>query len=705
MGSNGVMVMLIFALFALLSTVIWTVAEKRAGRQHSIIQGIRTGIFFFGIFYFAVSAVKYVLGGWENTLFEELWDIEGRTFVHYGAVFSVITVVFPLAVCIILREKGAKWINVLNQYIFFGVFLLILGSSKISNRTFTWFYAAGAVISLIIAVLYKTELVFADGKERRKSAAGFLPVIGSWVMMNGIFLPNELYITNIGEFENPYGSFFLSLLLGALIIGAVITVWAAAVLTLRAFEFFKLLLFGIVLMNYLQYIALNGKLDLLDGNEQQWSAASSVVNVCLWAAVIVTVIFLGIKKRKIVRVYHGICLYICLIQVVTLGFMCFTTELDNFSYKAGITNYNSLKLSNGNNIIIFVLDNFDNKWFQELKDEDAEFTAPLNDFCFYDNVTSQFAHTSTAIPYLLTGVAWREEMGDGYAHIAYEESSFLHDLKENGFDVGIYTHGGYLAKKEYAFISNYSQEIKRKSKVLNTISTMWKCSMYKTLPFVLKSSYMYYTDEINEMTEVKERWDIDNDIPFYESLTSESLSVSAEFENAFRFYHMKGAHSPYHMAEDMKYDKTGRMISREGQERGCLRIIYEYLEQLKALGLYDSATIIITADHGCGVTYNGEQSMPETTSMPILLVKEAFQKSDVMQVSHAPVIQGEILPTVMRAAGGDDMKYGTCLDEVPTDDERERSYVSIYKNYIIQYTINGDANDIENWKTKKAEFK
>ena len=705
MESNAVIILLFFALAAIFSTGIWVAAERRAGRQFLVMQWVRTGIFFFHGFYFIASAVKYVIGNREDTLFESFWDMGVRTFVHYGAAFAAAAVILPLAVSIVLREKGVKFIHVLNQYMFFGVFLLVLGNGKITNQTYTWFYLAGAVIMAIFAGLYKADMIFAGDGECRKNVLAFLPVIGSWVVMNGIFLPNELYMTNLDEFKNSFGSFFLSLLFGAVVIGIVITVLAEVIFTVKSFVLFKLLLFGIVLMNYLQYIVLNGKLDLLDGNEQQWSAASSARNACLWLAILAAVIFVGIRKKKITRIYNGICLYICLIQVITLGFMCITTELNNSPYRAGLTDYRSLELSNGNNIIVFVLDNFDNRWFQELRTEDASFTAPLNDFCCYDNATSQFAHTSTAIPYLLTGVAWSEEMGEEYPRIAYENSSFLHDMKEYGFDIGIYTHEGYLEEKEFANISNYSEEMRRKNNARNTISTMWKCSMYKTLPFALKNAYMYYTDEINGMTQMQGQWDIDNDFPFYEGLVSEKLSVSSAFDNAFRFYHMRGAHAPYYMSADLKYDKSGREVGREDQERGCLRIVYEYLEQLKALGLYDSATIIITADHGNGVSYSSGESRPETVSMPILLVKEAFQKNDEMQINHAPVIQGEILPTIIRAAGGNGMEYGVCLDEVSVNEERERSYVSIYKNYIIQYTINGDANEVSSWRTKKAEFK
>ena len=703
MGSNLAIILLAFALFAAISTIIWGIMEQRANRGISQIQNVRMGIWFFYSFYFVVSAVKYVTGEWENTLEESFWDMGRYTLIHYGLALMVVAVFLPLLVNIVLREKSAKFVNIFNGCMFFGVFFLMLFNGKIINRTFTWFYVACAIFSLLLTMLYKKDLVFSSGKDYRKNVFRFLPVIVSWVIMNGLFLPNELYLTNMDEFTNPYVSFFLSLLSGAIVIGLVIVLLAVVVLSVKTFDLFKLLLFGIVLMNYLQYIILNGKLELLNGNEQEWATATCITNLCLWIAVIVIVTLIGIKKKNVIKLYNGICLYICLIQLITLGFMCLTSEFDNGSQKAGVTNYNSLKLSDGDNIVVFVLDNFDNKWFQELKAADEAFTAPLNDFCFYDNVTSQFAHTSTAIPFLLTGVEWSEEIAEGYVHIAYERSNFLTDIKEGNFDVGVYTHGGYLADKEFNNLSNYGQEIVRKSNVLKTISVMWKCSMYKTMPFIVKGSYMYYTDEINDMVEKQGTWDIDNDIPFYESLIKEGLSVSDEFENAFRFYHMRGAHSPYYLSEDMQYDKAGRSVSREGQERGCLKIVYEYLEQLKALGLYDSATIIITADHGRGVAYDHDKNMPEMPSMPILLVKEAFQKNEKMQINHAPVTQKEILPTIIRTIGKDYSAYGNCLDEILSDYKRERSYISIYKNYIIQYAINGDANDIRNWSTIKAE--
>ena len=102
---------------------------------------------------------------------------------------------------------------------------------------------------------------------------------------------------------------------------------------------------------------------------------------------------------------------------------------------------------------------------------------------------------------------------------------------------------------------------------------------------------MYYSEHV---------WSIDNDLLFYQNLMENGLQVSEEKKSAFRFYHMRGPHAPFYLTEDLKYEPTGRMSSRNAQGTGSLKIVYAYLEQLRALGKYEDATIIITADHGVG---------------------------------------------------------------------------------------------------------
>ena len=107
-------------------------------------------------------------------------------------------------------------------------------------------------------------------------------------------------------------------------------------------------------------------------------------------------------------------------------------------------------------------------------------------------------------------------------------------------------------------------------------------------------------------------------------------------KGSYRFYHMYGAHNPYHMSEDCVWvNKDGDMMS---QSKGSMKIVFEYVEQLKSLGggdMYENATIIITADHGQNYTYDSNRAgiLPyigfDYTSSPILLVKNAGETRKV----------------------------------------------------------------------------
>ena len=127
------------------------------------------------------------------------------------------------------------------------------------------------------------------------------------------------------------------------------------------------------------------------------------------------------------------------------------------------------------------------------------------------------------------------------------------------------------------------------------------------------------------------------------------------------------------------------------------------MNQLKTLGKYEDATIIITADHGQIATYDSEVESPAITSLPIMLVKEKGSSQDSLYVSDVPVSQTEIMPLVMKSVGNPDWAdYGKTFDEINSKEERPRYYVDMLDNkYMIQFVINGDANELANWSTYK----
>ena len=149
----------------------------------------------------------------------------------------------------------------------------------------------------------------------------------------------------------------------------------------------------------------------------------------------------------------------------------------------------------------------------------------------------------------------------------------------------------------------------------------------------------------------------DND--FFDSLTNKRLSVSNDNDNYFIIEHLNGAHQPC----DDVIEETKK----------CLAIAKEYIKQLKALGLYEDSTIIITSDHG-----RHTSNFAAAASTPIFMVKEAGTTGGEMKISTAPVYHADFLATYLKAAGiygeSDKETYGASVFDLSDDMQRERTW-------------------------------
>lgn len=655
-------------------------------------------LFFFFCYYFLLSAVKWFLGSPENTLVESFWDAVPRTYIHYGIPITVIGIVAPIIFKKLFGKVMDKLIGLLDACMLIGLFSAFLIKGIIDNRVYCIAFAASALIALGITFLYKKDVLYLSAGEYRKQILEVLPAVVILTFMSGIYYPNELYLNNLDEFINPFGGFFLILLTGSLL-SAVIMIMGMLLLPKSWIRPCNLVLLGIGIMGYLQAMFLNGKLNSLTGDTQIWGSGKQIINVVIWIAVVCLVVGLGYYKAFFQKIFKGICIYICLIQLVTLVTLVVTTDVTSKGSQEALTTQGSLELSDGNNVLVFILDMFDSSVLQQIIEEDSSFVEPLADFTFYRNTTSCFSHTMVSIPYLLTGTEWTPGITTSdYPVYAYENSNTLWDIEERDYNVGVYTNVNYLSDSVYEAVANYSDEVKVKCKITDTYSTMRRTAMYTLVPFCLKQNYAYYTSDIRNMIDADEIWSIENDLPFYNSLIKTGLSINNEHDNAFRFYHMRGDHEPFYLSEDLQYDKTGRENNIYSQARGSLKIVYEYLKQLKELGKYDDATIIITADHGKIINYDSENNRPDEPTMPIMLVKEPNQTNNSLMISDAPVSQTEIMPYVMKQIGLDWKLYGKTFDEIPVNEERQRYYYAITMNgYELRFSILGNANKIENW--------
>ena len=331
----------------------------------------------------------------------------------------------------------------------------------------------------------------------------------------------------------------------------------------------------------------------------------------------------------------------------------------------------------------------------------SEIAEELKDFTYYPNATCEFSRTSNAIPYLLTGTSRPRNMSElEYTEYAYSESDFLKQIQNAGYKIGLYTNEDLVPEKYRGVAENNNDDIKKQCGFFSTIFTMMECSKYRMAPLCFKDYYYYYTSVISDLIDNKEIWNIDNDYPFYEKLMKKGLSISKDTDSKgkFYFYHMFGTHGPTNLSENMKPVESGS-VSMEEQTQASMNIVLEYLKQLKEIGRYEDATIIITADHGVQLDaqYYKENNVVDRTTNPVILIKESKGNHDKMVVNEKPVSQSSFIPTVFEAL---DISYNgsdKVFDDVIEEDNSEFDLTKLVIQLKEEAVYESNGSNVEMW--------
>ena len=198
---------------------------------------------------------------------------------------------------------------------------------------------------------------------------------------------------------------------------------------------------------------------------------------------------------------------------------------------------------------------------------------------------------------------------------------------------------------------------------------------------------------------------ITNDAGFYEKLSStQKLSVvDNDSTGSFRLIHLNGPHYPYILDADAQLSDNSDRVT---QTRASFRIVSEYIEQMKQLGVYDDATIIITADHGYRSESNFDCINNELVMSPVMLVKPAQSSTDAsrpLQVSQVSVDNVDVMATALTGAPNiDATEYPDSMLSMQDTDRTRYFYFCIKDETLaekgwMELQITGDALDANNW--------
>lgn len=515
-----------------------------------------------------------------------------------------------------------------------------------------------------------------------------------------VFGPYEIFISNTNDFTFTFRDFWW-MPVSAAIVYIIVATLIMMILPQKISHICNNLVFSFTLCCYIQAMFLNGKMRVLIGEQIHWSNTTIIFNLLLWICVFIASFLLLYFSPEYWKKILLFCsnAFICMQAIALITLLISTNVL--YEEKNGyISAEGMLELSENVNVIVFILDYFDGTTMNSILSKNPDFLQPLEGFTYFPNATSVYSRTYPSITYLLTGnMCYFDETPLIWVNDSFENSQFLPTLYNNQINVGLYTYDYYIGNNAKNHICNYVPS-NLSLKYINTVKYMFKMLLYRDMPYIAKKRFEYDVNDINwnvtsstrieaaikdtqESTMVPEYKNFDDEW-FFTALDTQKINLS-DSKGTFRFYHLGSCHLD--------------LTNGEPYAIRSLEIVYEYLDQMRNLEIYENSTIIITADHGS--SGGGDTlDLPQKTAVPLLIVKPAGTSTEKLTISDAPVSHTDFIPTILDGFSLDYSDYGQTVFDITETAQRDRYYYysALFTNEdgeveLRKYKVSGNATD------------
>lgn len=492
-----------------------------------------------------------------------------------------------------------------------------------------------------------------------------LPII-SYLILG----PLEIYAGNRKDFAFQYSDFFwIFLIIGVLLwIGISLLI---ATLPEKVNKYINAVILGIGVASYIQNMFMNIKLSENDGSPMRWEELKSftIINLIIWIVILAGILALSIFLKKYWNyISIGAAGFLSLIQLVAVVSLLIPGRVDKEVSNLQMAGDEQFHVAASNNIIVFVLDTYGNVQYENTIQEFPEADDFLKDFTYYNNTDCHYYCTFPSMTHMLTGKEFEFDTSSekwlSDAWNSEKANAFYEQLRNHGYTCNIYSNEvGYVYGDVANLYGKYDniRPLEQEVDTILLVKRLGKMSIYRYVPYVLKPYFEVLDKDYSNVVSYKEgQMPIDDNAEFYSALTTIGLSKDTSMENALIIQHLFGTHLPYTTSE------TAQKVEESTAEEtgsGLLTIVEEYLNQMKELGIYDNATIIITADHGSW--YGGDVQ-------PIFFIKQANEVHDEMRISTAPISLDDFQATILSIIDEDYTDYGTSIYDWNDGDERER---------------------------------
>ncbi len=413
-----------------------------------------------------------------------------------------------------------------------------------------------------------------------------------------------LYCKNSGEFTFRFSNIMLVILLGTLVVTAF---FAAPQLILWRWKHFSLLNSLVLALGYSVWLQNSYWSEIFPDYMPAFSALESTayflwgLNFILYLSpFIVAVLF----HRWLTARSGKLCGIMLTAQLIPLFFLLVHYSPPKYDfYEYSIQEKDKFKFASRDNVVVVVVDCMSEFLFKKLLKKTPEIGTMFQDFTCFDGIVSgTIPQTIYAVPALLTGMEyssqentpWKGDHGE-FIKLAYQsEKSLFKNFREAGYRCEAYPY----ALQAISYNKDVLDNVVPRTSHTQSFHMFSGVFFLKMLPFFMKAVIAdsgfsldhLFVGPVDEV--VISDGDVPHDIVFYRRLSTEMKL--GDFEKELKYLHLQGAHGPLKTNEKLEATLD---TNAERQLRGSLRNVELLLKNMKKLGIYDDALIVVTGDH------------------------------------------------------------------------------------------------------------
>jgi hypothetical protein len=555
-----------------------------------------------------------------------------------------------------------------------------------------------------------------DWREYLRRAMLGVPVVVSSGFLLLVFGPLDLYLQNADEFPFTETEMIKPFLLPSLETCAR-AVCCLVLLRGRMLDLVVSLILGITLAAWVQGTFLNIGYGELDGATIQWGNYGwlAVIDTAAWVVMIGAPVLLLFMNRRLWKI-ATVVLPAALVGSLSFALVAELAESGTAARRASgedvdflgpeVPTYDGVfTASSTANQYIIVLDMMDQELVKEIQAEEPDFfSSHLDGFTQFDAHVSNYFRTLPSAANILTGQDYQfDEPLDQYFSRAYRDGDFLPLLRTAGYSTNIYATNlySYYAIDDIRDLADNVAWSETEPHGSSMTEGMLRLDGFRYAPHILKPVFWTTTDEFQRISSTLtfgSPFNNDN-FAFHKLLRREGFTLDGS-QPRFSYIHLDGAHYPFIMDRNAE-EVPLNWDNQAEQAHGVFLIMFDFIDELKRVGAYQDASIVITADHGT-VIRGGDLPRLTAPRLTSLFVKPAGAAGTPLAHSTAPTQVENVRALLLQDAGVLPADGPPTVFEIDEDADAPRDIfhrrgANVNEGVIDHWQIIGDARDWSNW--------